>query len=116
MMEKLGYDFTKKSGLNFDKEKQALFCSFVPKDKDPNYYQKTRRGLGYVTTSVSSDSESAKEVYHDSSSVTSSWDSDVSIGDIFGSLSVNMASTNHLKDEEEDTFESKEFIQSDFDP
>ena len=49
---------------------------FVPKGKDPDYYHKIRRGLGYVSMLVSSDSES-EEVYHDNSSATSSWDSDV---------------------------------------
>jgi len=46
----------------------------------------------------------------------SSWDSDISVGDIFESLSENMVSTSHLKDDREDTFESEELIQSDFDP
>jgi len=60
MMERMGYDFIKKSGLNFGKEKRALLRSFVPKGKDPDYYHMTRRGLGYVTTLVSSDFESEK--------------------------------------------------------
>jgi len=115
-MERVGYDFIKESGLNFSKEKRALFRSFVPKGKEPDYYHKTQRGLGYITTPVSSDPESEKEVYHDSSSATSSWDSDVNIGDIFGSLLVNMVSTSHLKDDGEDIFESEELIQSDSDP
>ena len=72
MMERMGYDFTKELGLNFGKGKCALLCSFVPKGKDPDYYHKTRRGLSYVTTPVSSDPESEKEVYHDSLSATSS--------------------------------------------
>ena len=41
MMERMGYDFTKKSGLNFGKGKRALLRSFVPKGKDPDYYNKT---------------------------------------------------------------------------
>ena len=82
MMERMGYDFTKELGLNFGKGKCALLRSFVPKGKDLDYYHKTRRGLSYVTTPVSSDPESEK-VYHDSSSATSSWDSDVSVGNIF---------------------------------
>ena len=93
MIERIGYDLTKGLGLNFGKAKRALLCSFIPKGKEADYYHKTRRGLGYITTPVSSDSESKEEVYHDSSSVISSWDSDVSIGDIFESLSVNMVST-----------------------
>jgi len=103
MMEKMGYDFTKGSGLNFSKGKWALFCSFVPKGKDPDYYHRTWRGLGYVFILVLSDFKS-EEVYHDNSSTTSSCDSDVSVGGIFESLSVNMVSTSHLEDDKEDTF------------
>ena len=43
-------------------------------------------------------------------------DSDVSVGDIFESLLVNMVSTSHLEDDEEPTFEYEELIQSDSDP
>jgi len=65
---------------------------------------------------VLSDPESEKEICHDSSSAMSLWDSDVSISDIFRSLSVNMVSTSHLEDDKEDTFESEELIQLDSDP
>ena len=75
MMKRRGYNFTKKSNLNFGKGKPNLLHSFVPKVKNPDYYHKTQRGLCYVSTSVSSDLEFEKEVYHDSSSATSSWDS-----------------------------------------
>ena len=115
MIERMGYDFTKELGLNFGKEKQALLRSFVPKGKDPDYYYKTRRGLGYVSTPFSSNFRSEEEVYHDSSSATSSWDSDVSVSVIFESLSVNMVSASHLEDDEEDTFKSEELIQSNSD-
>ena len=60
-MERIGYDFTKGFGLNFGRGKRTLLHSFVPKGKDPDYYHKTRKGLGYVTTPVSPDSESEKE-------------------------------------------------------
>ena len=116
MMEKMGYNLIKGSSLNFGKGKRALLRSLVSKGKDPGYYHMTRRGLGYVSMLVSSDSESKEEVYHDSSLATLSWESDVSVSDIFESLSVNMVSTNHLEDGGEDTFKSKEFIQSDYDP
>ena len=59
MIERMGYDFTKESSLNFGKGKRVL-CLFVLKGKDPDYYHMTRRGLGYVTTLVSSDFESEK--------------------------------------------------------
>ena len=112
-MEKMRYDLTKRLGLNFGKGKRALLHSFILKGKDPGYYHKTRIGLGYVSMPVSSDLESKKEVYHDSSSVTLSWDSDISVDNIFKTLSVNMVLTSHLEEGREDTFESKELIQSD---
>jgi len=99
-------DFIRESGLNFGKGKRALLRSFVLKGKDPDYYHKTWKGLGYVTISVSSDFKSEKEVYHGSSSAMSSWDPDVSVGDIFESLFVNMVSASHLEDDKEDTFKS----------
>ena len=74
MMERMGYDLTKGSDLNFGKGRRALLRSFVLKGKDPDYYHKTRRRLSYVSMSVSSDPESEEEVYHDSSSATSLWD------------------------------------------
>ena len=110
MMESIGYDFIKKSGLNFGKGKRILLHSFVPKGKNPDYCHKIRRGLGYVSTLVSSDPESEKDIYYDNSLATSSWDSDVSVGNIFKSLSVNMVSTSHLEEDGEDTIESKELI------
>ena len=116
MMERIGYDFTKGSFLNIGTGKRALLRSIVPKGKDPDYYHQTRRGLGYVSTPVSSDSKSEEEVHLDSSSATSPWDSDISVGFIFESLSVNMVSINHLEDDREDTFKSEELIQSDSDP
>ena len=91
--------------------------SFVCTERQrPDYYQKTRRKLGYISTPVSSNPKSEKEVDHDSSLATSPWDSDVSIGNIFRSLSVNMVSSSHVEDDGEDTFESEELIQSDSDP
>jgi len=54
---------------------------------------------------VSSDSESEEEVYHDSSSATSSWDSNISISVFFESLLVNMILASHLEDDGEDIIE-----------
>ena len=69
-----------------------------------------RRGLGYVSTPIPSASESEGSLYHYHSSGTSSWESDVSVGNMFGELSVNMILTSHLEDRDE------EMIQSDIDP
>jgi len=110
MMERMGYDLTNGPGLKFSKGRRTLHWSFVPKVKTLDYYHRTRRGLGFVSTPISSPSESEESLYHDYSSDTSSYESDVSIGNLFGELSVNMISTNHLEDRDEET------IQSDIDP
>ena len=59
---------------------------------------------------IPSDFESEESLYYDHSSGTSSWESNVSIDTIFRNLLVNMVSTSHLEDEDE------EMIQSDTDP
>jgi len=55
MMKRMGYDLTKRSGLNFGKGKRALLRLFIPKGKDPDYYHKIWIGLGYISTPVLSD-------------------------------------------------------------
>ena len=64
MMENMGYDLTKSHGLNFDKGRRILLRSFIPKGKTPDYYQKTCRGLGYVSTPIPSASEFEGSLYH----------------------------------------------------
>ena len=88
MMESMGYDLTNGPGLNFGKGRRTLLRSFVPKGKTPDYYHRTRRGLVYVSTPIPSASEPKELLYHDDSSGTSLWESDVSVGNIFGELSV----------------------------
>ena len=51
-----------------------------------------------------------KQLYHNHSSNTSSWESDASVGNLFGELSVYMVTVSHLEDRDE------EMIQSDIDP
>jgi len=63
-----------------------------------------------MSTPAPSASNSEESLGHDYSSGTSSWESDVSVGNIFRELSVNMVSTSHLEDKDE------EMIQSDIDP
>ena len=96
MIEKMGYNLTKRSGLNFGKERRTLLRSFVPRGKTPDYYQKTRKGSGHVSTPIPSNFES-KSLYHDHSSCMLLWESDVSLDTIFRNLSVNMVSTSILK-------------------
>ena len=105
MIESMGYDLTNGPGLNFGKGRRTLLHSFVPKGKTPDYYHRTRRGLGYVSTLIPSDSESEESLRHYSSG-TSSWESDISVSDIFRELSVNIVSTSHLEGRDEEMIQS----------
>jgi len=64
MMQSMGYDLANGLGLNFGKGRRTLLWSFVPKGKTHDYYHRTRRGLGYVSTPIPSASESEKFLYH----------------------------------------------------
>ena len=64
MMERMGYDLTNGLGLNFGKGRRTLPRSFVPKGKSPDYYRRSRRGLGYVSTPILSASGSEESLYH----------------------------------------------------
>ena len=83
---------------------------WLDQPKAPNYYHRTHSGLGYVSTLIPSAFKFEESLYHSYSSGTSSWESDVSVGNIFKDLPVNMVSTSHPKDGKE------EIIQSDTDP
>ena len=106
MMKKMGYDLASGPDLNFGRGRRTLIWSFIPKEKAPDYYHRTRRGLSYVSTPILSASESEELLYHDHSSGTSSWESDVGVGDIFKDLSMNMVSTSHPEDEDEKMIQS----------
>jgi len=101
MMDNMAYDLTNGPDLNFGKGRRTLLRSFVPKGKAPNYYHRTRRGLGYVSTPILLAFESEESLHHNHSSGMSSWESDVSVSYMFKDLSVNMVSTSHPEDEDE---------------
>ena len=72
------------AGLNFEKGRRGLMRNFVPKGKPANYYDSTRRGLGYVTPTSSATIQAKDDGSVPSHSASSSeWDSDVSIGGMF---------------------------------
>jgi len=98
MMRKMGYSLQHGNSLNFGKGRRDFLRNFVPKEKPANYYDKTCRGLGYVTPppSTSLRSEDNKLIPLCSSS-SSEWESDVSVGTTFKNLSVNMTSSNQLE-------------------
>ena len=64
MMENMGYDLTSGPGLNFDRGRRTLLGPFVPKGKALDYYHRTRRRLGYVSTPILSAYESEGLLYH----------------------------------------------------
>ena len=98
MMRKMGYNLQHGKGLNFGKRKRAFLRNSVPRGKPTNYYDNTRRGLGYVTPTPPGtvQSEDNKPIPSHSAS-SSEWDSDVSVGTVFKELTVNMTSSSQLE-------------------
>ena len=77
----MGYNLKHGKGLNFKKGRRDFLRNFVPRGKPVNYYDNTRRGLGYVTATPPAmvQSEDNKPIPSHSAS-SSEWDSDVSVG------------------------------------
>jgi len=75
-----------------------LLHNFVPRGKPANYYDNTRRGLGYVTPTPPVMVQSKDDKLIPSHSASSSkWDSDVSMGMMVENLTVNMTSSSQLE-------------------
>ena len=75
-----------------------MLRNFVPKGKPANYYDNTRRGLGYVTPTPPATVQFRDDEPMPSHSASSSkWDSDVSVGMMFENLTVNMTSSSQLE-------------------
>jgi len=84
-------------GLNFEKGRRSLMHNFSPKGKPANYYDSTRKALGYVTPTSSVTIQVKDDGPIPSQSASSSeWDSDISIGGMFKGLTVNMTSSRQL--------------------
>ena len=70
----------------------------VPRGKPANYYDSTRRGLGYVTpTSSVTVQVKDDEPIPSQSDSSAEWNSDISIGGMFNGLTVNMTSGSQLE-------------------
>ena len=79
----------------------------MPKEKSTNYYDKTRRRLGFLTPPAPFQSEEEKPL-PSYSSISSEWESNISVGVLFKNLSVNITSINQLEYEEAiKTFETE---------
>jgi len=91
MMRRTGYSLQHGKGLNFKKGRRGFLRNFVPRGKPANYYDNTRRGLGYVTPTPPAMVQSEDNKSTPSHSASSSeWDSNVSVGVMFKGLTVNM--------------------------
>jgi len=94
----MGYSLQRGNDLNFRKGRRDFLRNFVPKGKPANYYNQTRRGLGYVTPSPFTSVRPKDNKLIPSRSVSSfEWDSDVSVGTMFENLTVNMTSSSQLE-------------------
>ena len=96
----MGYNLNCGDGLNFSKGRHIPFQLFVPQRKPPNYYDRTRRGLGYVTLPPQLESESDRSLPSQSSD-SSRWDSDCSVGIVLKKLFTNMTSISQTKQDED---------------
>ena len=94
----MGYSLQRGNGLYFGKGRRGFLRNFVPKGKPANYYDKTRRRLGYVTPPLLTMVQSKDNRPIPSRSASSSeWESDVSVGTMFDNLTVNMTSSSQLE-------------------
>nr|ABD63088.1 hypothetical protein 17.t00015 [Asparagus officinalis] len=105
LMKKIGYDFTRKEGLNFGKgRKIPIKHVYVPEGKPEDYYHKTHRGLGYESPPLIWCFEATEESegsFTNSSSESNYWDSDVSTGAVFKELMINMTSAQPIETQED---------------
>ena len=102
----MGYDLQRGNGLNFEKGRCGLLRTFISKGKPADYYDKTRRGWGYITPPAQFQSE-GDEPLPSHSSNSFEWESDVSVV-AFKNLFVNMTSISQLEqDEVIETFDTQ---------
>ena len=92
MMNRIGYNLNRGDGLDFGKRRRIPLQPFVPEGKPSNYYDRTYRGLGYVTPPPQSESKS---------SGSSGWVFDISVGLVFKNLFANMTSISQVEQEED---------------
>ena len=94
------YDFRRSESLNFGKGRCIPLQPSVLKGKPANYYDQTRRGLGYTTPSIRFDSESKKYLpSHFSDS--SEWEFDISVRVAFKKFFVNITTTSQVEPEDD---------------
>ena len=105
MMERMGYDLTNGPGWTWAKKEEHYFDLSFRKGS-PWLLPSNSQGFGLYVNSNSVSLWVWKSLYHNHSSGASSWESDISVGNLFEELSVNMVSTSHLEDGDEETIQS----------
>lgn len=103
IMKNIGYNFKDKLWQGSSNSLPSAL-----KGKSIDYYEKTKRGLGYVSNSFSLASKFDDSICHNHSCSTLSGDSDYGIGVLFKGLMVNMASISHLDDDKDRILQSKD--------
>ena len=84
---------------------------FILEGKLSNYYDRPRRGLGYITPPPQSESES-EESLSSHSSESSNWDFDISVGVVFKKLFANMTFIRQAEqDEDIEPFDAEPWAQ-----
>ena len=96
----MGYNLNCGDGLNFGKGRNIPLQSFVPNGKPANYYDRTHRGLGYVTQPPKLESEFDESLPSQLSN-SSNWDFDISMGVVFKKLIANITSISQAEQDED---------------
>jgi len=90
------------SWLELQQRKENTASILHSKRESPWLFIIKLTGGWLCVNSNPSASKSEESLYHNHSSSMSSWESNVNVGNIFKELSVNMVSTNHSKNENEE--------------
>lgn len=93
----MSYDLVLKQGLNFSKGHRSLLRFFARRGNNLDYYYKTSRGLGYVTTPMSLEREQEEPT---GSEMVTRWDSDVSTSTVLQTLTMNMVQVSYDEQDE----------------
>jgi len=96
----MGYNLDRGDDLNFGKGRHIPLQPFVPEGKSANYYDRTCRGLGFVTPSSQSESKS-DESLPSQSSESSNWNSNISVWVVFKKLYAKMTFISQAKQGED---------------
>ena len=99
-MKRIGYDLRHGDGFNFEKGRRIPLQPFVLKGKLANYYDQTRKGLGYVTPPAQYESDIDGSLPSHSSD-SSDWESFIRLWSSSKNLFANMTSISRVEQNED---------------